>query len=209
MIEIDHQNQSDIQKDFEKRFNKKAPELDLISMWETCAFKTGSVDPIPNHSSSSSSTSASPNSTMICSVCRKNMDKNNQENNHQSSITSTFNPPSMPMHRTSFYKTEICNRYKRYGRCDYGHACTFAHGSHELKQIPNYKTRLCSNFTQKGYCEFGAKCIFLHERSDDYYYYPNDKPIDYRPRRLEKTRISKENYDRGRSKLYYSKSYRL
>jgi len=43
------------------------------------------------------------------------------------------------------FKTEICKFWQTTGTCEYSDACSFAHGSMELKQrtdIPrNYKTK--------------------------------------------------------------------
>lgn len=51
-------------------------------------------------------------------------------------------------------------------KCPYGKKCSFAHGSHELKEKPHvparYKTVKCRDFHENGCCKFGSRCQFLH-----------------------------------------------
>jgi hypothetical protein len=73
------------------------------------------------------------------------------------------------------YKTRICRNWLQ-GECQFGAACSFAHGEDELRsfeqeeqleyqpkrQLPQrYKTRMCHNWLH-GECEFGAACSFAH-----------------------------------------------
>ena len=62
------------------------------------------------------------------------------------------------------YKTRICVNWAT-GHCEFGSACVFAHGRHELRQtaLPaNYKTRFCLNQETEGYCQYGLYCQFKH-----------------------------------------------
>lgn len=65
------------------------------------------------------------------------------------------------------YKTEICKNWQITGRCEFKNSCSFAHGSHELKQKvdihKNYKTKQCKRFHKDGYCPYGIRCQFLHD----------------------------------------------
>ena len=65
------------------------------------------------------------------------------------------------------FKTEICKFWQLHGTCEYSDACSFAHGSHELKQrtdMPrNYKTKQCKRFHKELYCPYGHRCQFLHD----------------------------------------------
>ena len=65
------------------------------------------------------------------------------------------------------FKTEICKFWQLNGTCEYGDTCSFAHGSHELKQRTdmhkNYKTKQCKRFHKDLYCPYGPRCQFLHD----------------------------------------------
>ena len=67
------------------------------------------------------------------------------------------------------FKTEICKFWQLHGTCEYGDTCSFAHGSHELKQRmdmhKNYKTKQCKRFHKDLYCPYGSRCQFLHDES--------------------------------------------
>ena len=78
------------------------------------------------------------------------------------------------------FKTSICKLYDATGSCNFGNKCSFAHGSHELRQpgdpIPrealserndrvpysNYKTIKCCYFYREGVCPFGVRCSYAH-----------------------------------------------
>ncbi|ORX95855.1 hypothetical protein K493DRAFT_166064, partial [Basidiobolus meristosporus CBS 931.73] len=63
------------------------------------------------------------------------------------------------------YKTEFCRSYEEKGECRYGLKCQFAHGSHELRQVPKhpkYKTQMCRTFWESGACPYGKRCCFVH-----------------------------------------------
>lgn len=55
------------------------------------------------------------------------------------------------------FKTKLCSYFTDRGVCPTGDACTFAHGSHEIK---GFKSRMCK-FTE-GQCPQGDKCSFAH-----------------------------------------------
>lgn len=64
------------------------------------------------------------------------------------------------------YKTEICRSHRQTGTCEYGKACQFAHGIHELRPRHyglKYKTQECKNYHSEGYCRFGSRCKFIHD----------------------------------------------
>ena len=67
------------------------------------------------------------------------------------------------------YKTEICKNWRQTGKCEFKNSCSFAHGSHELKQKTdihkNYKTKQCKRFHKDGYCPYGERCQFLHDEA--------------------------------------------
>ncbi len=63
------------------------------------------------------------------------------------------------------YKTELCRPYQQYGFCKYGEKCQFAHGEHDLREVPRhpkYKTELCRTFHARGFCPYGSRCHFIH-----------------------------------------------
>lgn len=64
------------------------------------------------------------------------------------------------------YKTELCRPFDETGECKYGEKCQFAHGAHELRQLPRhpkYKTELCRTFHTTGFCPYGPRCHFIHK----------------------------------------------
>lgn len=90
-----------------------------------------------------------------------------------------------PGDRQDLRKTRLCQDFMNTGTCMRGADCTFAHGSHELRQPPpmgpprgqfdqrggdfgardkdqSRKTRLCEKFMQTGSCGYGDKCTFAH-----------------------------------------------
>ena len=54
----------------------------------------------------------------------------------------------------------------KYGACNYGFKCQFAHGIDELRKNENqnskYKTKECTAYYKDGYCPYGVRCNFLH-----------------------------------------------
>lgn len=63
------------------------------------------------------------------------------------------------------YKTELCRPFQEYGFCKYGDKCQFAHGEHDLREVPRhpkYKTELCRTFHARGFCPYGSRCHFIH-----------------------------------------------
>jgi Zinc finger C-x8-C-x5-C-x3-H type (and similar) len=86
--------------------------------------------------------------------------------------------------RSVFWKTRICNKYVL-NVCQFGDACDFAHGQHELRKlnIPivnntmtntpkattinlKHKTLLCLDFGLNGVCPRGDRCTFAHGQSE-------------------------------------------
>lgn len=74
------------------------------------------------------------------------------------------------MFQESRYKTELCRQFEELGVCEYGDRCLYAHGTFELKQMPNrhpkFRTERCSAYHDLGYCMFGPRCSFLHQKED-------------------------------------------
>ena len=68
-------------------------------------------------------------------------------------LTRSKVPPSTAT--DSNFKTELCERFERTGRCHYGNQCHYAHGKDELK------TKLCKSWME-GTCKFGNGCRFTH-----------------------------------------------
>lgn len=67
------------------------------------------------------------------------------------------------------YKTEFCNCFAEFGRCDYGDRCQFAHsiGEFQQRRKSNIKDmKLCTDFITQGYCPYGRRCNFLHQSPD-------------------------------------------
>ena len=67
------------------------------------------------------------------------------------------------------YKTEMCRPFLEYGYCKYGDKCQFAHGEHEVREVPRhpkYKTELCRTFHAKGFCPYGSRCHFIHSMDE-------------------------------------------
>ena len=66
-------------------------------------------------------------------------------------------------------KTELCKSWVKTKTCQYGAACAFAHGEHELqkkKHVPSrYKTKLCQQFHENQYCPYGVRCQFIHSQN--------------------------------------------
>jgi hypothetical protein len=64
------------------------------------------------------------------------------------------------------HKTELCKNFSELGRCPYNKRCRFAHGVHELVQLPSaqsFRKRRCNGFWKNGYCSYGKRCQFGHE----------------------------------------------
>ena len=64
------------------------------------------------------------------------------------------------------HKTELCKNFSELGRCPYGKKCRFAHGAHELVNVPSRQTfrkKKCHGFWEKGFCSYGTRCQFGHD----------------------------------------------
>ncbi|RWS27778.1 hypothetical protein B4U80_10329 [Leptotrombidium deliense] len=79
-------------------------------------------------------------------------------------------PPKNSIMFSSRYKTEICRQFEELGQCEYGERCLFAHGSYELRDLPNrhpkHKTQECNAYAEQGFCTFGPRCSFIHKKPD-------------------------------------------
>tara|TARA_B100001093_G_scaffold319769_1_gene305055 strand:- start:1514 stop:2176 length:663 start_codon:yes stop_codon:yes gene_type:complete len=78
-------------------------------------------------------------------------------------------PKNKDHYTPSLYKTELCDTYEEFGKCNYGHNCQFAHGKHELREKPKivqpsaYKTVRCKHYWgENSICPYGNKCKFVH-----------------------------------------------
>lgn len=74
--------------------------------------------------------------------------------------------PSAFNAKEKLYKTEICRNWEEKGFCYYGDRCQFAHGEHELRQVPRnplWKTKPCKRFKLYGSCQFAKRCCFSHD----------------------------------------------
>jgi hypothetical protein len=74
--------------------------------------------------------------------------------------------------KDNLYKTQLCDTYEEFGRCNYGINCQYAHGRNELKKKPiikqptAFKTVRCKNYWSKKFtCPYGDKCKFVHEEA--------------------------------------------
>ena len=62
-------------------------------------------------------------------------------------------------------QVEVCPRFQRNGKCDYGKECRFAHDESDRRPrvLPiSYKTVICNKFSAYGVCPYGEKCHFSH-----------------------------------------------
>jgi len=75
--------------------------------------------------------------------------------------------------KTNLFKTEICRSWRKFGLCNYGKSCIFAHGTDELRKRPighqKYKTKMCEKFLA-GFCPYGSRCSFIHSPYEPKYY---------------------------------------
>ena len=70
------------------------------------------------------------------------------------------------LERDPKYKTEICKNFRFRGECQWGDACSFAHGETELRQkvvSPLYKTLPCKQFFDNSFCTYGTRCQYFHD----------------------------------------------
>jgi predicted P-loop ATPase/GTPase len=56
-----------------------------------------------------------------------------------------------------YYKLKLCDEYVKYGKCDKGDKCTYAHGKDEVKEIK----KICNY----GLNCFKESCVFEHPKS--------------------------------------------
>ena len=65
------------------------------------------------------------------------------------------------------YKTDLCRNWMNDWNCEFENDCAYAHGPHELVNMPppknlnkNYKTKICKQWHEEtpGECTYGEKC---------------------------------------------------
>lgn len=89
---------------------------------------------------------------------------------HRRLDRSQSEPARIPLNvNSSRYKTELCRPFVENGTCNYGDKCQFAHGAHELRNLPRhpkYKTELCKTFHNTAFCPYGLRCHFVHNADE-------------------------------------------
>lgn len=89
---------------------------------------------------------------------------------HKCLDRSKSEPARIPLNvNSSRYKTELCRPFEENGTCNYGDKCQFAHGMHELRNLPRhpkYKTELCKTFHNTAFCPYGLRCHFVHNADE-------------------------------------------
>lgn len=93
----------------------------------------------------------------------------NSEPTSRSPESVGSNQPASVSSSGTKYKTEFCNCYAEFGRCDYGDRCQFAHSTEEFqhRRKSNVKdVKLCTDFITQGYCPYGRRCNFSHQSPD-------------------------------------------
>jgi len=65
-----------------------------------------------------------------------------------------------------FHRTIMC-KFHLMGSCTRGRACTFAHGSRDLRQKPDlFCTQLCKDYMRTGRCANKDECRFAHGHAE-------------------------------------------
>lgn len=63
-------------------------------------------------------------------------------------------------------KTRMCAFFEQ-GACQRGAACSFAHGSEQLRSAPDLtRTRMCAKMLHEGWCDRGDECKFAHSECE-------------------------------------------
>jgi hypothetical protein len=101
-----------------------------------------------------------------------------------------------------YYKLKLCNFYEKYGKCNYGKNCNYAHGKNELRDFKkycvnglncfkkdclfahpecwNYKknVKICEYFIN-GFCKHGDNCEFRHKEDNNIEINKDDNNKDF------------------------------
>ncbi|KAH9399371.1 hypothetical protein TYRP_017782 [Tyrophagus putrescentiae] len=170
----------DIQRDFEARFDKKAPKHDLLIMWERNAFTSGSVnfgDNFPlisngatgsNSIGSSGSTASGPRVRVSESPPNHYGDSGTPPRSYSNSNSGNSSPNNYTLRPStggSHHYPQAALRRTRPGSHD-----------HDTPHMPSsfpknfnpalYKTELCRQYGESGRCDYGAKCLFAHGKHE-------------------------------------------
>lgn len=87
------------------------------------------------------------------------------KNEHLGSSVSSIGSPGLQVK----YKTEHCNCYAEFGKCDYGDRCQFLHGNRgSAARGPIFAkdAKPCVDFLLYGFCPYGRRCNFSHAGLD-------------------------------------------
>lgn len=72
---------------------------------------------------------------------------------------------SRPTRNCQFFKTKRC-KFEFLGMCEKGQLCPFAHGSTELRPLPDLRcTKMCRELLQSGRCS-NTNCAYAHSREE-------------------------------------------
>lgn len=88
---------------------------------------------------------------------------NNQSSNYKNNrlLKEHYNDPK--------YKTELCEKFAKYGKCSYKGKCRYAHGEKELLSRSilnkNYRKQNCVKFSN-GFCPYGKRCLYNHKNPE-------------------------------------------
>lgn len=88
---------------------------------------------------------------------------NNQSLNYKNNrlLKEHYNDPK--------YKTELCEKFTKYGKCSYKGKCRYAHGEKELLSRSilnkNYRKQNCVKFSN-GFCPYGMRCLYNHKNPE-------------------------------------------
>ncbi len=85
----------------------------------------------------------------------------------------------------------MCKNWEKYGTCEFGDHCAFAHGETELREkihvAPQYKTKRCRGFYEDGFCPYGSRCQFLHDEVPVYFRIAFIEIVDRGRRRIARS----------------------
>ncbi|OMH83541.1 Zinc finger protein 36, C3H1 type-like 1 [Zancudomyces culisetae] len=104
--------------------------------------------------------------------------------------------------RVTLRKTELCTNFKKYGLCEYGDDCDFAHGNRELvfrARHPLFRTVVCQKWIKYGSCRYNDRCNFLHPS-----YGNNENMILKDPKDTSKSRIKNTDSFQNNNKTCYT-----
>ena len=87
-----------------------------------------------------------------------NFKPNTHVNKNNKLLNEHYNDPK--------YKTELCDKFTRFGKCSYKGKCRYAHGEKELLSRSilnkNYRKSNCEKFSN-GFCPYGMRCLYNHK----------------------------------------------